>query len=455
MTDLTALLSAAEVFSVLDIPPGTKQLLAGYSGGLDSHVLLHLLHTYCHQSKPAPGLTAIHINHGLNPDAGHWAEHCRAICQELKIEYRLIELDARAPKGESQEAWARKLRYDALRQLVGPADILMTAHHQDDMAETLLIQLFRGSGPAGLAAMPAKSGFGPGRHYRPLLQYTRSDLKTYAEQHRLSWIEDDSNTDLKYDRNLIRNNILPAISQRWPAISRTLYRAARLQADAASLLDDLGNSDMQLCAVEHGNYLRVSLLQVLSSTRAANTVRYWIRSRRFPLPTERQLSEVFTSLLAAGPDTVPCVCWNGTELRRYRDTIFITAPLPDPPDPLLQIDWDMNTPCKLVMGTLQASRGRGSGIKASKCMNDHLNVRFRRTDTLIKMSGHHRQLRKLFQQYGIPPCYREYIPLLFAADVLIMIPGICIADDYLATADEEGWKIEWTDSATVCLGGPD
>lgn len=455
MTDLASLLSADDVFSVVDIPPGTKQLLVGYSGGLDSHVLLHLLHTYHQHFTSPPRLTAVHINHGLNPAAGHWAEHCRIICQELKIEYRLVELDARAPKGESQEAWARNLRYDALRQFVGPADILMTAHHQDDMAETLLIQLFRGSGPAGLAAMPEKAGFGPGWHYRPLLQYTRSDIKTYAEQHRLAWIEDDSNTDLKYDRNLLRNSILPAINRRWPAISRTLHRSARLQADAASLLDELASNDMQLCTVDQGKCLRVSLLLDMSGARAANTIRYWIRSRGFPLPTERQLSEIFTGVLAAGPDTTPCVSWNGTQLRRYRDTIFITTPLPDPPDPLLQIDWDMNTSCNLVLGTLQASRGRGAGVKASKCMNEHLSVQFRRTDALIKTAGHHHHLRKLFQQHGVAPCYREYIPLLFAADVLIAIPGICIADDNLAGANEDCWRIEWTESSTVCPGSPD
>ena len=401
---------------------------------------------------PSPELMAVHVNHGLNPNAAKWAQHCESICQKLKISYKLVELDARAPIGESQEAWARKLRYEALEQFTGPGDILMTAHHQDDMAETVLIQLFRGSGPAGLAAMPVKTVFGQGHHYRPLLQITRADLKVYAEQQHLVWIEDDSNADQQYDRNLLRNSILPAISQRWPAISRTLYRAARLQADAAALLNEFGSIDIQLCGVSQGKYLSVSKLLGLYNVRAANTLRCWIRSRGFPLPTERQLSEIFTSVLTAGPDTNPCVSWSGAELRRYRDIIFIIAPLPYFPDPELFIDWAMHIPCKLTFGSLRASRGKGEGIKADLCKNDRIEVRFRSAENLIRTAGHHRQIRKLFQEQGIAPCYRNYVPMLFIDNTLAAIPGVCIADDYLAKADEAAWRIHWTESEMACPG---
>jgi len=455
MTDMGSILTAEKIFSTLGLPSTTSQIVVAYSGGLDSHVLLHLLYTYGQSFTPGLNLTAVHINHGLNRNAGSWAEHCRSVCLAMNIEYRQVEMDARAPQGESQEAWARALRYEALQQFIQPGSVLMTAHHQDDMAETLLIQLFRGSGPAGLAAMPAQSVFGQGLHLRPLLEYPRSELYRYAQYHHLVWVEDDSNADHRYDRNLLRHSFLPVVKQRWPAISRTLYRAARLQAGAASLLEEIGNTDMQACTVNNGRELRVSAILELSGVRAANMLRCWIRSRGFPMPTERQLTGIFTSVIAAGTDTNPCASWKGAELRRYRDYLFITTSLPIPPDPLLEIDWDLGIHCELVLGTLHAYPCNGEGISASKCSNNQLSVRFRRGDELIKTAGHHHQLNKLYQQYGVASCYRDLVPLLYANDILVAIPGIVIADDYRARPDEAGWKIIWTESATVRPGCPD
>jgi tRNA(Ile)-lysidine synthase len=452
MTDMRTKLSAEKIFSPLGLPSPNHPIVVAYSGGLDSHVLLHLLYTYSQSFTPTLNLTAVHINHGLNHNAGAWADHCRTVCLAMNIDYQQLDLDARAPQGESQEAWARKLRYEALQPFIQPGTVLMTAHHQDDMAETLLIQLFRGSGPAGLAAMPVQATFGQGLHLRPLLEYPRSELWRYAQDHHLVWVEDDSNADHRYDRNLLRNSILPAVRQRWPAISRTLYRAARLQAGAASLLDELGNIDMQACTINNGRELRVSALLQLSGARASNMLRYWIRSRGFPLPTERRLTEIFSSVIAAGPDANPCVRWKGTELRRYRDYLFINPMLPAPPEPLLEINWDMDMHCELVLGTLHAYPCSGEGLSASKCSKKQISVRYRRGDELIKAAGHHHRLRKLYQQYGVASCYRDYVPLLYAADTLIAIPGLVIADDYRAMPDESGWEIVWTESTRIRPG---
>jgi len=453
VTALNALLSLDKFFTGLDIPPETGRLLIAYSGGLDSHVLLHLMREFTRQTSGVSRLLALHVNHGLNPRAAEWSAHCQAVCQQWQIELRQIELDARAPKGESQEAWARKLRYQALQQFVEPRDVLMTAHHQDDMAETLLIQLFRGSGPAGLAAMPVKIDFGQGWHYRPLLSYTRNQLKEYAQQHQLNWIEDDSNLDDKYDRNLIRNTILPAIRQRWPAISQTLHRASGLQAQAASLLEQLATMDLQTCTTGSGKYLRVSSLIQLSNERAANVLRYWIRTQGFTVPSARQLAEIFSGVIQASQDTSPCVSWFGTQLRRYRDYLFITAPLPAPPEPGLEFKWDLNNQCNLILGKLKAERSKGD--TALSVSTDTLTVRFRRGDETIRLAGHHHQLRKLYQQYGVAACYREFVPLLYSDNTLVAIPGMVIADEFRAGINEAGWILHWTESSTVCPGSWD
>ncbi|MEX2352982.1 MAG: tRNA lysidine(34) synthetase TilS, partial [Gammaproteobacteria bacterium] len=349
-----------DLFSAVSFPEKSGKLLIAYSGGLDSHVLLHLFS----ESRHSHGLetTAVHVNHGLSDNARAWAEHCRLVCDDLKVDFRLVELDARAPRGESPEAWARHRRYEAIEHLMSEDDVLLTAHHMDDMAETLLIQLFRGAGPAGLSSMPAQSRFGKGWHYRPLLAYNRTQLRQYALDKGLVWIEDESNLDSRIDRNFLRNDVLPVLRQRWPSISRTLSRAARHQAEATTLLDDLAISDLKATARNNGKCLSAGALQRMSKARAGNTIRFWIKINGFPVPSEIQLAQIFTDVLAAQPDSEPCVKWSGTEFRRYRDDIFITTPLPESPLAGEQFEWDIHTICKLKLGDLYAFKARGEGI---------------------------------------------------------------------------------------------
>jgi tRNA(Ile)-lysidine synthase len=443
-SDLPEALLASIVF-----PANSKRLMIAYSGGLDSHVLLHLFSAAGRHFRQQ--LIAVHVNHGLSDNASQWARHCESICADLAIPFNLIELDARPPTGESPEAWARELRYAAIQNLMQSDDVLLTAHHLDDMAETLLIQLLRGAGPAGLASMPETSRFGQGWHYRPLLHSHREQLHAYAQQHALQWIEDESNAETRYDRNYLRQAILPSLKKRWPAIATTLTRAAKHQADAAALLDDLASLDLQTCASDSGPNLSVPALLELSRARAANTLRYWIRQQGFATPTERQLSQVFTDILPAQPDSEPCVNWLGAELRRYRDRLFIIAPLPARSAIETVIDWQLDQPCELALGTLTASRNDGIGIKADHCSSGTVTVRFRQGGEQIRKGGHHHDLKKLCQQYGIPSCYRDYIPLLYMDDTLVALAGILVDEQFAAKPADAAWQIHWSYAGQVCL----
>lgn len=243
------------------LAPDASGYWVAYSGGLDSQVLLHAL-AAVREQLPAP-VGALHINHNLQPDASAWAEQCRAVCAELGITYRALSIQAHAQPGESPEAAARAARYQALVDAVPEGGVLLTAHHQDDQAETLLLQLVRGAGPKGLAAMPERALLGDVPLLRPLLNVSRAALLDYAEQHRLRWLEDPTNASTEYDRNFLRHEILPLLKQRWPATSLVLARSAQHQADAVRLLTELAAMDLQ----ENGGHSPISSHSVIPSFR--------------------------------------------------------------------------------------------------------------------------------------------------------------------------------------------
>lgn len=430
-----------QVFIPGILPPGTGRIIIAYSGGLDSRVLLQLLHEY--RVRLSADLLAVHVNHGLSAGAGAWAAHCRETCGGLGVAFALVELDARAPKGESQEAWARKLRYQALAPYIRRDDVLYTAHHMDDQAETLLIQLFRGAGPTGLAAIPAVKRFGEGLHARPLLGYTRAELAGYAVERGLAWIEDESNLDERHDRNFLRGRALPLLQQRWPAIARTLARAARHQADAAALLQDLAAMDIAACAIDGTGHLRVSPLLALSRARAINALRHWIKSAGRAVPAENRIARIVEDVLGAGPGAEPCIGVDGACIRRYRDVLYLTAPLPDAGRRPREADWGPEQAIELELGSLSASRGRGRGLRAAACETARLSLRFRSGGETLRRGGHRHDLKKIFQELGIPACYRDHLPLIYIDDRLAAVADLCIDEDFAAGEGEESFELKW------------
>ena len=440
---MTPTFTTHELLNVVQSWPAAGRYYVAYSGGLDSHVLLFAMHSL--KSRLRCDISAIHVNHNLNERAGEWAEHCKGICSGLGIELEIVEIDAKSPKGESQEAWARKVRYEAMEAIVKQDEMLLTAHHSDDQAETLLIQLLRGSGPAGLAAMPAICRFGAGYHARPLLHYTRQQLQEFAQENEISWINDDSNKDMRFDRNLIRHEILPRLRKRWPSVTDTLSRAARLQAQSAELLEELASVDMDSCLVKEMEALDIRCLKKLSSARCSNLLRYWVKTSGFPGPDSRQSHQILTDVVDAKADANPCVSWPGAEVRRYHNYLFVMKPLPEPAGPEKR-NWKLGEACRLPVGILQAYRGRGEGIRANVCPDGTLQVGFREGGEVIKREGnqHHQQLKKLFQEYDIPAWLRNYIPLLYKDDRLVSVAGKWIDQKFAAAPGEEAWQINWT-----------
>lgn len=385
---------------MISLDPKQKYCVA-YSGGLDSHVLLHMLASQ-HQA-----VRAVHINHGLSENASDWMRHCQKICTELNIDLNIITLEIDHKKGESLEAVARKMRYQAIYRQLKKDEILLTAHNQNDQAETLLLQLLRGAGPKGLAAMPVMSE----QHYRPLLNYSRARIFDYANQHQLCWIEDESNQNLSFDRNFIRHQIMPKLESRWPSAHKTIARSSELCSEAAELLEDLAEMDFQSVFNSEHKTLKISSLNKLSKARKANVIRYWLQHLNLPLPSQIKLKQIQQEVMPAREDAMPFVFWFGAEVRRYRDELYAMPPLPEH-DPNFECVWQTDQALKLP--------GFAKQITQQDLMDQSFDISQYETLTVrYRVSG--KKIKKLLQEKGIPPWLRDRTPLFYSNNQLVAL----------------------------------
>jgi len=271
-----------------------------YSGGLDSHALLHALCAVRDQLDVR--IAALHVHHGLQAEADHWERHCRQVCAALDVDFTVLSVDARAGRGESPEAAARSARYGAITAWLPARHCLLTAQHQDDQAETLLLQLLRGSGVSGMAAMPETGPCGAGIQLRPLLGVTRAALQDYARQHGLVWIEDPSNSDTAFDRNFLRQRVMPVLRERWPAASSSLSRSAAHCAAASELLAQQAAHELQTLYGKRQGTVSASGLAALSGVRRDNVLRAWLKQHTRHSPSTAVLARIVRDVLGSRKD---------------------------------------------------------------------------------------------------------------------------------------------------------
>ena len=421
-----------------------KRFVVAYSGGLDSHVLLECM-SQLQPTLEQREIIAVYVNHGLSQHSGQWSQHCAVQCDSLGVTFVDIAIDAIPEAGESPEAAARNARYRAFAEFLQAGDCLLTAHHQDDQAETLLLQLLRGAGPRGLAAMPQFTSFTPGWHARPLLGYSREALYRYSQQVGLSWINDESNSDTRYDRNFLRHEIFPLLKSRFPGVTATLSRSANLCAEAAELLETTAADDLSRVQLSDTS-LSISELQILGEVRGRNLIHQWCRDRALPTPTAAQLQCVWDEVIGAAEDSEPVVSWPGGEVRRYRDALFLQTPLL-PHDTGQRFSWDGRQPLEIPdLGLLMAEREKGKGVALSAVADKQLEIRFRQGGEQLRPEGRngHHALKKLFQEAAVPPWLRERTPLLYADDQLLAVAGFWVAQEVAALVDEEGLCLCWS-----------
>jgi tRNA(Ile)-lysidine synthase len=427
--------------------------VVAYSGGVDSHVLLFC----CIKLKLS--VRAVHIHHGLHNIADDWVEHCQTICSQLNIPLDVIYVNAQQKRGTSPEESARNARYDALKKNLSNGDCLITAQHKNDQAETLLLQLFRTAGTAGLSAMPEYRQFGKFAHIRPLLNFSRKEIEDFAEEKALHWIEDPSNQDTSFDRNFIRKNILPLLEKRWSKITTQLSIVARLQFNNLQVLEDMAAIDLanvtKTLTVQSkpGVYNVVSLLSVtalkqLSSARLLNVLRYWIIRAAKNQPTRNLLEEIEKTLIYSQQGAKSIIVFSGFEFRKYQDNLYLLHPkLNQNVKSNIQIDLDWNPLSAITMPQLHIrltkNHSFGEGLK-QVLLEEPLKIRFRKGGEYFHPAGrqHSQSLKKLLQEASIPPWERDSIPLLYFKDELIAVIGLWVCKKYAVDDNEEGWVVD-------------
>jgi len=402
-------------------------------------VLLHILATAKHPQLNF--VATVHIDHNLQNESKKWAQHCADVSAALNVVHHNLQVRVENIDTLGMESAARTARYHAIEQLLPPNDILLTAQHQHDQAETLLLQLLRGAGPKGLSAMAKKSSMGNMELIRPLLDISQVDILNYAHLHELEWIEDPSNAETRWSRNYLRHEVWPKIEQRWPQAETTLSRSAQHCAEASELLVDLALQDMKLLNIDvDSESLTISALMTLSPARQRNLLRQYIELRQFVLPSTKVLQCIIDEVCLADLDSEPLVSWADVEVRRYQDQLYLMTPLQqhDALQSIMLIDTADTALQNDRILAWQQTMGEGF---SEALIADKLRLGFRQGGERIQLQGHmhHQSLKHLFQQWHIPPWQRDRIPLVFCDDKLIAIVGYGLSDGYAVSAGQQGY----------------
>lgn len=423
-----------------------------YSGGLDSTVLLHILVQDRRQNAAtnfwqARSLSAIHVHHGLQSAADDWAAHCAHQCRHWSVDFRQerVSVDPSSPMGI--EAAARDLRYQTFQRCLNTGGVLLTGHHRDDQAETLLQRLMRAGGLRGLAAMPGQRRLGDSvLLLRPMLSIGRAGLEEYARRHQLQWIEDPSNAERQFDRNFIRHELLPLFETRWSAAAQRLADSARHLRSDLSLLDALAAERIQALAQDgRSDVLTLSALAALEPAMRSGLLRHWLATQHC-YPSEQALLELERLIIANTNDGQALWQCGELELRLWRDGLYqrmIGAPQGAD---LAPQDWQPETSIGWGGGVISCQwQPRDQGQPRLKADLLDLQWRPRQGGERCRLPGrsHHHSLKQLLQESSIPPWERPLIPLLMQGESVVAMPGLFIADGAVAADNEPGWALHW------------
>ena len=409
------------------------------SGGVDSIVILHALSQL--KTKLKLKLNAIHIHHDLSPNADDWLTFCYNECKKLSITIKTDKINIKQDLSMGIEAAARKSRYQALEAY--RKDILVLGHHQNDQAETLLLQLFRGSGLNGLAAMPT---FDQERFiWRPLLRINREIIEDYAKENNLNFIEDESNNNLHFDRNFLRKEILPLIKSRYPDIINTISRSSENIAEGLNLHKAIAKEDANLYFSKNKERLSLTMLKVLEKERVVNLIRWWLDVNKQLMPSKKTMSELYKQIKDVKKDALLNIdISESISIKAYRDELFLVEKQIkiDPYELIWRGEEVVELPgnSKLIF-----KRSVGAGFSLSKIGSKTLTIQNRNGGESFKPKNNQptRTLKYLLQTSNIPPWKRQLMPLVFSENELVAVPDFGVHYKFQTDKEEDGWDINW------------
>ena len=424
-----------------------RDIVIAYSGGVDSQVLLHALASLKAKKNLPNPISACHVNHGLSANALQWQTAAESYCKQLHIPLIICPLKLAKIKQQSLEAVAREARYKALKESSPENALIVTGHHGDDQAETFLLALKRGAGVKGLSAMKKEVFFDKQLLVRPLLSISRDEIEQYAKNNQISWQEDESNTDLNFDRNFIRHKIMPLLTQRWPSIFTTMHRSSKHCQDSQILLDELAEMDLARC-LSTNQRLNITLLKSLSVRRFNNLLRFYLSSKSQLMPTTQQLDQIYHQL-DAKTDKSPAVKLGSYWLRFFQQEVYITKDFNDISQwqQALNIDEKLPLPDGLGELNVYSSNTPASTTHQSKSLQrvvapnsqQQVTIKFCHNNEkcLPDYRNHSRSIKKVMQELAIPPWQRKRVPFLYYDDVLVAAVGYFVCQPFMVSENKE------------------
>lgn len=411
--------------SVQSSERSVSEWVVACSGGLDSCVLLDCVRQHAAEVP----MRVIHIDHQLQTESKLWSAFVAEQCQAMGIDCKIVPVDVQAD-GRGEEAAARAARYAVFEAEMRAGSVLLMGHHLDDQAETVLLRLLRGSGPAGLAGIPASRELGRGRVLRPLLDYSRAQLLEYAQAQGLDWREDPGNEQTRYDRNYLRQTVLPLLEARWPGYRSSFADIARIQKGYSEQLEQLASADLggfDPREEAFGLSLNMESLRKLPMVRVRNVLAVACRQADMPAPPRAQVEEIMQSLLNARADAQPVVQWSGVQARRFAQRLYLLNRLP-----LEEPDYHAELRCEPAAGAVQVELPGGSRLNLRFAQTAgppfSLQLRFRQSgDRVIAGGVQSKSLSNWFQEQAVPAWLRQRMPLVLDHDVIIAIGDLWLS----------------------------
>ncbi|MDH5887076.1 tRNA lysidine(34) synthetase TilS [Vibrio splendidus] len=424
-----------------------NRLIVAFSGGVDSRVLLELAAQYA--QTHGIECCAVHVHHGLSKNADHWAEQCQTWCDALSVSLAVERVSLDIDSGESVEKLARDARYNAFQKHLSFGDVLITGQHIDDQLETFLLALKRGSGPKGLSSMAKMMPFANAHIVRPLLSVTRTDIEGAARDMALTWVEDESNQDVRFDRNFIRHQVTPTLTERWPSFRESVSRSAQLCAEQELLLDELLESHFQQALGDSQN-LSVEALSQHSDLLRARLLRMWLSHCNQPMPSKKQLKLIWDEVACAQADANPKLVLNDAEVRRFNHQLYLVRETKDLSNWQSDISMEGSLVLPDCLGELRLNSALSDGASNNR---DAQSFSLSDTNATLRVifnpeglsahpvgRGHSRKLKKLFQEYQVPSWLRRRTPILMDGDRVIAVLGLFVDKNYEGQDCEALWS---------------